>query len=67
MLLRMAGRSLLVALALACLVGCAATVEVRPAAEAVAPTVAAIVGLPLSIGWGGTPSCGGSSAAPATA
>ncbi len=52
MLLRMAGRSFVVALALAFAAGCAATVEVRPAAEALAPTIATVVGLPLSIGWG---------------
>jgi hypothetical protein len=50
-----AGRRFAVALALVCAAGCASTVEVRPAAEALAPTVAAVVGLPLSIGWGGDP------------
>lgn len=34
-------------------VACSSTVEVRPAARAVAPTVDAVVGLPISIGWGG--------------
>jgi hypothetical protein len=43
----------LVGLALACAAGCASTVEVRPAAESLAPTVACVIGLPLSIGWGG--------------
>ncbi len=41
------------ALALFCAAGCTSTVEVRPAAESLAPTVASVVGLPLSIGWGG--------------
>ena len=41
------------ALALVCAAGCASTVEVRPAAESLAPTIACVVGLPLSIGWGG--------------
>ena len=41
------------ALALACAAGCASTVEVRPAAESLAPTIACVVGLPLSVGWGG--------------
>jgi hypothetical protein len=56
---RMAGRAFesvspfVVALALACAAGCASTVEVRPAAESLAPNVTAVVGLPLSIGWGG--------------
>ena len=40
-------------LALACAAGCASSVEVRPAAESLAPTVASVVGLPLSVGWGG--------------
>jgi hypothetical protein len=31
---------------------CSSTVEVRPAARAVAPTVDTVVGLPISIGWG---------------
>ena len=34
-------------------VACSSTVEVRPAAHAVAPTIDTVVGLPLSIGWGG--------------
>ncbi|HSS39009.1 MAG TPA: hypothetical protein VLT58_09595 [Polyangia bacterium] len=33
--------------------GCSSTVEVRPAAHAVAPTIDTVVGLPISIGWGG--------------
>ena len=40
-------------MALATGAGCASTVEVRPAAESLAPTIASVVGLPLSIGWGG--------------
>ncbi len=32
---------------------CSTTVEVRPAAHAVAPAVDAVLGLPISIGWGG--------------
>ena len=40
-------------MALAWGAGCASTVEVRPAAESLAPTIASVVGLPLSIGWGG--------------
>src|SRR5579862_2566204 len=53
MLFAMTGRSFAMVLALACAAGCTSTVEVRPAAETLAPTVAAVVGLPLSIGWGG--------------
>lgn len=42
---------------LACLLatgalGCASTVEIRPGAELVAPSVEVVVGLPISIGWG---------------
>ena len=33
--------------------GCASTIEVLPAAETLAPTVVSVVGLPLSVGWGG--------------
>ncbi|MFL5304873.1 MAG: hypothetical protein ACJ8F1_06645 [Polyangia bacterium] len=33
--------------------GCSSTIEVRPAAHAVAPTIDAVLGLPISIGWGG--------------
>jgi hypothetical protein len=33
--------------------GCASTVEIRPAAEALAPSVVSVVGLPISVGWGG--------------
>jgi hypothetical protein len=50
---RMVGRSIVAALAALLVAGCASTVEVRPAAEALAPTVTVVVGLPLSIGWGG--------------
>lgn len=54
---RMTGRALELgfasALAFACAAGCTSTVEVRPGAESLAPTVASVVGLPLSIGWGG--------------
>jgi len=32
---------------------CSSTVEVRPAAHAVAPRIDTVVGLPISIGWGG--------------
>ncbi len=32
---------------------CSSTVEVRPAAHAVAPAIDTVVGLPISIGWGG--------------
>jgi len=49
----MTGRSLSVALAVACAAGCASTVEVLPAAETLAPTVVSVVGLPVSLGWGG--------------
>jgi hypothetical protein len=49
----MASRRFAVALAVACGAGCASTVEVYPAAQALAPTVATVVGLPVSIGWGG--------------
>jgi len=50
---RMAGRAIVAALVALLGTGCASTVEVRPAAEALAPTVTVVVGLPLSIGWGG--------------
>lgn len=33
--------------------GCSSTIEVQPAAESLAPRIATVVGLPLSIGWGG--------------
>ena len=49
----MAGRLFAVALAAVGAAGCASTVEVRPAAEALAPSVATVVGLPLAVGWGG--------------
>jgi hypothetical protein len=35
--------------------GCGTTVEVRPAAIPLAPTVTTVVGAPISIGWGGDP------------
>ena len=50
---RMAGRLFAVALAVVGTAGCSSTVEVRPAAESLAPSVATVVGLPLSLGWGG--------------
>jgi hypothetical protein len=37
----------------ACAAGCTSTIEVRPAAESLAPTIVSVVGLPLSVGWGG--------------
>ncbi len=46
-------RRLAVWLAVAASAGCASTVVVRPAAEALAPSVVTVVGLPVSIGWGG--------------
>lgn len=49
----MASRTVAVTLAVAAVAGCASTVEVRPGAEAIAPTVTTVVGLPPSIGWGG--------------
>jgi hypothetical protein len=53
----MTGRSFAAALAFAGAVagaaGCGSTVEVRPAAETLAPTVVSVVGLPISVGWGG--------------
>jgi len=51
----MTGRSFAFALAalLTCAGGCASTIEVRPAAETLAPTIVSVVGLPLSVGWGG--------------
>ena len=55
----MGGRAIVAALAGLLAAGCASTVEVRPAAQALAPSVTVVVGLPLSIGWGATPSCGG--------
>lgn len=33
--------------------GCSSTIDVRPEAETLAPRIATVVGLPLSIGWGG--------------
>jgi len=50
---RMAGRTRVAAVAALLVAGCASTVEVRPAAQALAPSVTVVVGLPLSIGWGG--------------
>jgi len=41
------------ALALAGAAGCASTIEVLPAAETLAPTIVSVVGLPVSVGWGG--------------
>jgi hypothetical protein len=38
---------------LAPVVGCATSVEVRPAAQALAPNVDMVVGLPISLGFGG--------------
>jgi hypothetical protein len=54
MWVRITGKSFaFTALAVVCAAGCTSTVEVRPAAESLAPTIASVVGLPLSIGWGG--------------
>lgn len=33
--------------------GCSSTIDVLPAAETLAPRIVTVVGLPLSIGWGG--------------
>lgn len=41
------------ATAAAWIAGCTSTVEVHPAAQALAPRIATVVGLPISIGWGG--------------
>jgi hypothetical protein len=49
----MVGRAIVAALTALVVAGCASSVEVRPAAEALAPTVTVVVGLPMSIGWGG--------------
>jgi len=49
----MTGRTVAVTLAVALVAGCASTVEVHPAAQALGPTVTTVVGLPSSIGWGG--------------
>jgi hypothetical protein len=49
----MSMRTLVGTVAALLMAGCASTVEVRPAAQALAPTVTVVVGLPLSIGWGG--------------
>jgi hypothetical protein len=48
-----ASRVLSLVVPLALLGGCTATVEMRPAAQGLAPNVDAVVGLPISIGWGG--------------
>jgi hypothetical protein len=56
MRLKMAGRVLVAVIAMAaCAAGCASTIDVQPAAEALAPRITTVVGLPLSIGWGGAP------------
>jgi len=55
MIVRVKGRAFLALAALPALFGCSATVEVRPGAEAIAPNVDTVVGLPISIGWGGDP------------
>lgn len=49
----MASRRVALTLAVGLAAGCASTVEVRPGAEAIAPTITTVVGLPPSIGWGG--------------
>jgi hypothetical protein len=49
----MGGRTFVAALATLLAAGCSSTVEVRPAAQVLAPSVTVVVGLPLSIGWGG--------------
>jgi hypothetical protein len=49
----MGGRTIAAALAALVGAGCASTVEIKPAAVALAPSVTVVVGLPLSIGWGG--------------
>lgn len=51
-MIRLDGIRVFLGLALAGL-ACSSTVEVRPAAHAVTPSVDAVVGLPISIGWGG--------------
>jgi hypothetical protein len=56
MWLRMADRvSLALIAAAAFTAGCSSTIEVRPAARALAPRIATVVGLPISIGWGAGP------------
>jgi hypothetical protein len=49
----MARRAPLVALCLLTAAGCGATVDVRPAGQAYAPTITTIVELPPAIGWTG--------------
>ncbi len=50
----MAGRgSIAVTALVAWATGCSSSIEVRPAALALAPRIATVVGLPMSIGWGG--------------
>jgi|SRR5665213_2893822 len=50
----MVGRRIVATVAVAAWVaGCTTTVEVLPAAQALAPRIATVVGLPISIGWGG--------------
>jgi hypothetical protein len=46
-------RAMALVLPFALAAGCAGSVEVRPAGQALAPNVDTIVGLPISIGWGG--------------
>jgi hypothetical protein len=41
------------AVALVVTAGCVSTVDVRPEVASLAPTITAVVGLPISIGWGG--------------
>jgi hypothetical protein len=50
----MGGRQIVAAaVAAAWVAGCSSSIEVRPAAQALAPRIATVVGLPMSIGWGG--------------
>jgi hypothetical protein len=50
----MVGRRIVATVAVAAWVaGCSSTIEVQPAAQALAPRIATVVGLPMSIGWGG--------------
>ena len=50
----MAGRWIVATVvAVAWVAGCSSSIEVRPAAQALAPRIATVVGLPMSIGWGG--------------
>jgi len=50
---RITGRWFASATVLALAAGCASTIEVHPAAQSLAPTIVTVVGLPLSVGWGG--------------